>query len=149
MGRGQRVRACHRGQRGADHMGSALQGGPADQRNDGHVEPRLAEQTTRYVQVVDLLLQEILLHVRHLGIETPEQFREMLGDATTHALVRERMVNLAHGGGNYRSSGLTSGDPSFVSVKALEDYPLAINVAVRQYEALATWRQQTVLVIAG
>jgi two-component system cell cycle sensor histidine kinase PleC len=108
-----------------------------------------AEQTTRYVQVVDLLLQEILLHVRHLGIETPEQFREMLGDATTHALVRERMVNLAHGGDNYRSSGLTSGDPSFVSVKALEDYPLAINVAVRQYEALATWRQQTVLVIAG
>ena len=32
----------------------------------------LAEQTTRYVQVVDLLLQEIQLRVRHLDIETPD-----------------------------------------------------------------------------
>jgi PAS domain S-box-containing protein len=245
----------------------------------------LAEQTTRYVQVVDLLLQEIRLRVRHLDIETPEQFRQLLGDPTTHALLRERMINLpqanaltlvdasghvlngsrdwpanpidlsdtdvythfrttddqalfvsppvrsratgswtvylarriggldgnflgwvagaldvayltdfyrsisgskhlrvvllrsdglvlarypdggmigkplrpdspwyaqvAQGRGNYRSSGVTNGEPSFVSVNALKDYPLAINVAVRQTEALATWRQQTVLVIIG
>ncbi len=245
----------------------------------------LAEQTTRYVQVVDLLLQEIRLRVRHLGIETPEQFRGLLGDKTTHALLRERMINLpqanaltlvdatghvlnssrtwpttlldlsdtdvyahiratddqtlivspptrnrftgdwtvylarrisgpdgaflgwvagaldvgyltdfyrsisgskqlrvvllrndglvlarypdggaigkqlrpdspwyaqiAQGRGNYRSSGITSGDPSFVSVNALKDYPLAINVAVKQAEALATWRHQAELMIAG
>jgi len=245
----------------------------------------LAEQTTRYVQVVDLLLQEIQLRTQHLAIETPEQFQELLGDEATHAVLRERMINLpqahaltlvdaagrvlnashgrpagsidlsdadvytsfhttddralfvsapvrnrvtgawivylarridasdgnllgwvtgaldvgyltdlyrsisgskqlrvvllrndglvlarypdsgtvgkplrrdspwyaqiANGRGSYRSSGITSGDPSFVSVNALKDYPLVINVAVRQAEALAIWRQQAALVIVS
>ena len=58
-------------------------------------------------------------------------------------------AQIAQGRGNYRSSGITSGDPSFVSVNALKDYPLAINVAVKQAEALATWRHQAELMIAG
>ncbi|HEY7576817.1 MAG TPA: ATP-binding protein [Acetobacteraceae bacterium] len=245
----------------------------------------LAEQTTRSVQVVDLLLQEIQSRARHLNAETPEQFHQLLGDSATHTLLRERMVNLpqanaltivdsdgrlinssrqwpakpidlsdtdlyahfrvtndaalfvgpplrnrvtgswtvylarrisgrdgsflgwaagaldvayltdfyrsisghkelrvvllrsdglvlarypdgawigkplradspwyariAQGGGTYRSSGLISGDPSFVAVNALQDYPLVINVAIKQAQALATWRQQTIMVAAG
>jgi signal transduction histidine kinase len=54
----------------------------------------LAEQTSRYVQVVDLLLQELQSHSRDLRIQTPEEFKQRLGGQDTHNLLRERMVNL-------------------------------------------------------
>jgi PAS domain S-box-containing protein len=246
----------------------------------------LAEQTSRYVQVVDLLLQEIELHTQQLRIRTPEQFRQMLGDEDTHRFMRERMINLpqanalalvdadgrlfnssrewpmkpvivsdadpymhiranddgnlfvstpiisrvtgnwtvylarridgpdgiflgmvagaldvsylsdfyriistnkalrvtllrrdgtvlarhpedalpigrtvshqsewyqqvAAGSGSYRSLGLSSGSPSIVSVNPLPHYPLVINVAMTEYDALAAWRQQFVYVAGG
>ena len=54
----------------------------------------LAEQTSRYVQVVDLLLQETQSLAREIQIRTANQFREELGTANTHRFLRERMVNL-------------------------------------------------------
>jgi len=246
----------------------------------------LAEQTTRYVQVVDLLLQETQAHTGQLRIETPEQFRTLLGNEDTHRFLRDRMVNLQQanalalvdadgrllnssrtwpvdpvdlssaemyvhfrnnpdaglfvtspaksrvtgnwtvyvgrrisgaggtllgtvaaaldvryltdfyrtistnkalrvtllrndgnvlarypdqdqsigtsvpagshwyglmgkGGGSYRAPGLRSGIPSIVSVHSLRDYPLAIDVAIKEQDALAPWRQQLVYVAGG
>ena len=54
----------------------------------------LAEQTARYVQVVDLLLQETQAHIHDLQIQTQEQFRHGLEGDATWQFLRERVVNL-------------------------------------------------------
>ena len=54
----------------------------------------LAEQTSRYVQVVDLLLQETQAHIRDLRIQTPEQLQERLVTDDAHRFLRGRMINL-------------------------------------------------------
>ena len=54
----------------------------------------LAEQTLRYLQIVDLGVQEIEAHVRTLRIETPEQFRRMLSGEDTFRFLRDRLHNL-------------------------------------------------------
>ncbi len=246
----------------------------------------LAEQTSRYLQVVDLLLQETRTHAQQLQIRTPEQFRLALGNEETHRFLHERMVNLpqanalaivdadgrllnssrdwpaqhvdasdrgfylylrthndtglfvatalksrvtgnwtiyvarringpdgellglvvgaldigylsnfyraistnkalrvtllrrdgtvlaqhpydgqligkpvpagsrwyklvASGGGSYRARALDSGMPSIIAVNVLQHYPLVIDVSMYQYDALATWRQQVIYVVAG
>ena len=42
----------------------------------------LAEQTARYIQVVDVALQEIVARSAALGVTTPEQFAQLFGIAT-------------------------------------------------------------------
>jgi PAS domain S-box-containing protein len=54
----------------------------------------LAEQTSRYVQVVDLLLQELQAQSQAVHIGTPEEFDRSLGGEDTHNFLRERMINL-------------------------------------------------------
>jgi signal transduction histidine kinase len=54
----------------------------------------LAEQTLRYVQIVDLGLQEIQARISAQGIATPEQFRRLLADRDTHQFLLERLHNL-------------------------------------------------------
>jgi signal transduction histidine kinase len=54
----------------------------------------LAEQTSRYVQVVDLLLREVQAYSSGLQIRTPEEFEQRLGSDATNSFLRERMVNL-------------------------------------------------------
>ncbi len=54
----------------------------------------LADQTSRYVQVMDLLLRELQSRSRTPQIQTPDEFRQVLGGEDTHRFLRERMINL-------------------------------------------------------
>ena len=54
----------------------------------------LAEQTSRYVQVVDLLLRELQSSAQAESIQTRDEFTQRPGDEATHALLRKHMVNL-------------------------------------------------------
>jgi signal transduction histidine kinase len=54
----------------------------------------LAEQTLRYVQVVDLGLQEVQSRVASLGIRSPEEMTQSFGTAATREFLRERLKNL-------------------------------------------------------
>ena len=58
----------------------------------------LAEQTSRYIQVVDLVLQDIQAQSASLGASTPEQFAQLLGTEQAHTFLRERVKNLPQAG---------------------------------------------------
>jgi signal transduction histidine kinase len=58
----------------------------------------LAEQTARYVQVVDQALQEIATRSASLGLATPEQFAMVFGSEVTHELLTERVKHLPQAG---------------------------------------------------
>jgi signal transduction histidine kinase len=58
----------------------------------------LAEQTTRYVQVVDLALQDIAARSAALGIATPGQFAAQFGTELTHEFLPGRVKNLPQAG---------------------------------------------------
>jgi diguanylate cyclase (GGDEF)-like protein len=49
------------------------------------------------------------------------------------------------GGGTYTSPGYLGGTPALVSVHPLRDYPLVIDVSIKEYEVLAAWRHQAML----
>ena len=54
----------------------------------------LAAQTTRYVEVIDLLLREVQAHTLQLGIHTREDFRDRLADEATLRYMEARLQNL-------------------------------------------------------
>jgi signal transduction histidine kinase len=54
----------------------------------------LAEQTSRTIQSVDLVLREVQSRTAALGIRTPEQFRAEMADATAHEFLLSRLRNL-------------------------------------------------------
>ena len=54
----------------------------------------LAEQTTRYVQVVDLVLQELQSRVADLGVRSPDELIQLFGTPATRDFLRERLKNL-------------------------------------------------------
>ena len=56
---------------------------------------------------------------------------------------------VADGGGNYRSPGYFDNDARYVSVRPLKDYPLVVNVAVKETAALANWRNRATLIGLG
>ncbi|MEI9804463.1 MAG: EAL domain-containing protein [Pseudolabrys sp.] len=56
---------------------------------------------------------------------------------------------VAEGGGSYRSPGYFDDEPRFVSVRPLPDYPLVVNVAVRESAALANWYRRAMLIGVG
>jgi diguanylate cyclase (GGDEF)-like protein len=56
---------------------------------------------------------------------------------------------VASGGGNYRSPGYFGGDARYVSVRPLHDYPLVVDVAVREAAALANWYRRATLIGVG
>ena len=58
----------------------------------------LAEQTARYVQVVDLALQDIEARKAALGVTTPEQFVTVFGSEQMHEFLRGRVKNLPQAG---------------------------------------------------
>ncbi len=60
-------------------------------RNLGFV---LAEQTSRYVQVVDLVLQEVQARVSVSGIETPDELSRAFSTQSTREFLMERLHNL-------------------------------------------------------
>ena len=63
------------------------------QRDANMLGTALAEQTARYVQVVDRVLQEVQLRVRLLDVRGPEDFQARLGTLETHNFLRDRMQN--------------------------------------------------------
>jgi PAS domain S-box-containing protein len=56
----------------------------------------VGEQASSYVQVIDLLLQETQLRCRDLDIRTPDEFRRVMRDTTTHRFLSEHMKNVHH-----------------------------------------------------
>jgi diguanylate cyclase (GGDEF)-like protein len=57
---------------------------------------------------------------------------------------------LSAGGGTYFSPSYLGGIPALVSVHPLKDYPLVVDVSIEEYEALAAWRHQAMLLgLAG
>ena len=54
----------------------------------------LAEQTSRYVQVIDLTLREVQSRIATLNIATPGDFQRQLGTQEFHAYLVERSANV-------------------------------------------------------
>jgi PAS domain S-box-containing protein len=54
----------------------------------------LAEQASRSIQVIDVLLQDLQLRSRDLGVQTPDRFGDILAREDTHRFLVERMKNL-------------------------------------------------------
>jgi PAS domain S-box-containing protein len=75
-----------------------------DMRNLGMI---LAEQSSRYVQVIDMLMQELQMRSRDLAIRTPDELRHALGGENTHGFLIERLKNLpqAHATGLFDANG--------------------------------------------
>jgi diguanylate cyclase (GGDEF)-like protein len=55
----------------------------------------LTEQTSRYVQEINLSLQDIEEHVEGLQIQTPEQFSRWIGGGEARAYLASHLVNMA------------------------------------------------------
>src|SRR5882757_6314925 len=64
------------------------------QRNTANLGVVLAEQTSRALQAVDLVVQETRDRVLSADIETPEQFRRLMSGEDTHHFLVERLKNL-------------------------------------------------------
>src|ERR1700733_5929621 len=54
----------------------------------------LAEQTERYVQVIDLIVHEVQSRATSPDIETPDDFRSRTGTQAFHAFLAERVKNV-------------------------------------------------------
>jgi PAS domain S-box-containing protein len=54
----------------------------------------LAEQTSRYVQVVNFALDEVQSHIANLGIATPDELNRSSGTDAMHDFLHERLRNL-------------------------------------------------------
>jgi diguanylate cyclase (GGDEF)-like protein len=53
----------------------------------------LTEQTSRYVQVIDLTLREVQLHIGKLKIETQAEYQRQLGSQEIHRYLAEDLTN--------------------------------------------------------
>src|SRR5476651_2229161 len=51
----------------------------------------LAEQTSRSVQSIELVLNEVQDHIKRVGATTPDAFRRLLNGADTYKLMTERL----------------------------------------------------------
>src|SRR5471032_1114597 len=51
----------------------------------------LAEQTSRSVQSIELVLNEVQDHIKRVGATTPDTFRRLLNGADTYKLMTERL----------------------------------------------------------
>ncbi len=56
----------------------------------------LAEQTTRSVQSIDLVLNEVQEHLKRTGVTTPDAFRGLLHGEETYKLLTERLSHLSN-----------------------------------------------------
>ena len=54
----------------------------------------LAEQTGRYVQIVDLIVQEVRSKAAALDLETPDDFQRLMGTPAIQAFLMERVKNV-------------------------------------------------------
>src|SRR5665213_713940 len=65
-------------------------------KNAANLAIVLAEQTTRSVQSIDLILNEVQEHLKRIGVTTPEAFRSLLQGADTFNLLTERLSHLSN-----------------------------------------------------
>ena len=63
-------------------------------RNSGNLDTLLAEQTSRTLRAVDLVLQATAEQIRSAGIDSPEAFRSELDNAHEHDVLTGRLRNL-------------------------------------------------------
>jgi diguanylate cyclase (GGDEF)-like protein len=56
----------------------------------------LAEQTSRSVQSIELVLNEVQDHIKRVGATTPDAFRRLLNGADTYKLMTERLSHLSN-----------------------------------------------------
>ena len=63
--------------------------------NTGNLATVLAEQTSRSVQSVDLMLDELYERIDSIGARTPSDFHRLLQGEDTHKLLMERMAHLS------------------------------------------------------
>ena len=54
----------------------------------------LAEQTSRYAQVIDLILRQVQSRIAHLNVATPEDFQRQLATQEIHSYLAERLTNV-------------------------------------------------------
>jgi len=54
----------------------------------------LAEQTSRYVQVIDLILKEVQLRIADLNMTTPSDYQRLLGTQEVHDYLAGRLNNV-------------------------------------------------------
>jgi diguanylate cyclase (GGDEF)-like protein len=64
------------------------------EHNAGNIAAVLAEQTSRSVQSIDLVMAELRDRIRALGVSTPDQFRKVLATEEIHRLLRDRLSRL-------------------------------------------------------
>jgi diguanylate cyclase (GGDEF)-like protein len=64
------------------------------QRNMNSTGIVLAEQTSRYVQVIDLIVQEVQSRIATLKLATPADFEHQLGTQEIHSYLAERLKNV-------------------------------------------------------
>jgi diguanylate cyclase (GGDEF)-like protein/PAS domain S-box-containing protein len=67
--------------------------------------------------------------------------RTMPANSPWHALVET--------GGEFRSPGYFDGTARLVAVRPVRGYPLVVNVAISEYDALANWRHKAMLIGIG
>jgi len=64
------------------------------ERDAGNIATVLAEQTSRSVQAIDLVMAELQDRIAALGITTPDEFRAALSTEEFHRLLQDRLSRL-------------------------------------------------------
>ena len=100
-----------------------------DESNDvGNIATVLAEQTSRSLLAVDLVLSEIQDHLRHIGIASADDFRTGLRDRETFGFLRERLAGLL------QADVVTLADSQGDIVNLSREWPAPkVNISDREY----------------
>jgi diguanylate cyclase (GGDEF)-like protein len=100
-----------------------------DESSDvGNIATVLAEQTSRSLLAVDLVLTEIQDHVRRTGIASPDDFRAGLKDRETFGFLRDRLSRLL------QADVVTLADDQGYVVNLSREWPAPkVNISDREY----------------
>ena len=100
-----------------------------DESSDvGNIATVLAEQTSRYLQAVDLVLTEIQDHLQQAGIASADDFRTGLKDKETYGFLKERLSRLL------QADVVTLADNHGDVVNLSREWPAPrINISDREY----------------
>jgi PAS domain S-box-containing protein len=88
----------------------------------------LAEQTARWLQAVDLVLEETRAMVLAAGVDSPEQFTSLLGTEDVHRFLANRLNAVPQAG----AVGLVGADGSLVNSSRIWPVP-TVNLSDRDY----------------
>src|SRR5450432_690941 len=100
-----------------------------DESNDvGNIATVLAEQTSRSLQAVDIVLSEIQDHLRLVGIASADDFRVGLKDKDTFGFLKDRLSRLP------QADVITLADDQGNVVNASREWPASkVNISDREY----------------